>query len=264
MADDALITVYNKKTHDPRIITFQEEIVSRYLPDDMKFLQLDMELVINEMQEPPWTKDRKVYEGDRFNSSYHAKCLDKCLYTLPYDHFIILDSDAVPLSPSFFEFMLSNRQWLVGMAHAANHLGDQEKFMPYVSPAAMSISKQTFCLMQESFAPNKSDEDWLDTGVWITVTSQKHGIPNVLLYPTDCLVPQWRVGMVKFGYVTNYAGLLCHMWGSRALGPQIFEHYQEYVLLCTEQALDTLTIRPSISKRASVKDIDTKVTMKQV
>jgi len=262
MADDILITVYNKKTHDPRIIAFQHEIVNRFLPNNMEFLQLDMGSIMNDMQEPPWAKDRKLYEGERFNSSFHGKCLDKCLYTLPYNHFIILDSDAVPLSSRFFEFMLSNRQWLVGMAHAANHLGDHKKFIPYVSPAAISISKQTYCLLQESFAPDKADGGWFDTGAYVTVAAQKLGIPNVLLYPTDCLVPRWRVGMINYGFVTNYAGILCHMWASRALGSKIFEYYCDYVQLCTGQVQDSAPNESfALSQTININEISTKAIM---
>ncbi len=191
------------------------------------------------MQEAPWAQDYKVYKGDQFSSSFHAKCLDKCLYSLSYDHFIIIDIDAVPLSPNFFDFMLSNRQWLVGTAHAANHLVDREKFIPYTSPSAMSISKHTYCFLQESFAPDKIEAGFYDSGIWLTVAAQKLGIPNVLLYPTECLVPHWRVGWAEYGIITNYANLLCHMWGSRAIGSQ---YYKQYVKFCKERMQNTITI----------------------
>lgn len=247
MACDAVITVYNKSANDPRIVAFQQELVNRYLPEGIAFLQLDMQSVMAELEEPQWASSRQVHEGERLCSTLHGKCLDKCVYSLPYDHFIILDSDAVPLGSSFFDFMLSNRQWLIGTAHAANHLGEQDGVTPYVSPSAMSISKQVYCFLQESFAPDNAEGRWFDTGAWITIASQKQGIPNVLLYPTECLVAKWRVGMATYGYVTNYAGLLCHMWGSRAVGPQVFEHYRDYVQLCTEGVEESPPSEPSLA-----------------
>lgn len=241
MASDVILSVYTKHNCNSNLITFQQEVMNRYLPKGMDFLQLDMESAMREMQEPPWAENHKVHKGEQFSSSFHAKCLDKCLYSLSYDHFIILDIDAVPLSPEFFDFMLSNRQWLIGTAHAANHLGNGEKFVPYTSPAAMSISKRTYCFLQESFAPDKLGMGFYDSGIWITVAAQKRGIPNVLLYPTDCLIPRWRVGWVKYGLITNYADLLCHMWASRAVGNQ---YYQQYIQFCEEHMQDTIPIEP--------------------
>lgn len=58
----------------------------------------------------------------------------------------------------------------------------------------------------------------------------------------SALSKKWRVGMAAYGYVTNYAGLLCHMWGSRAVGPQVFESYRDYVRLCTEEMEDPSTV----------------------
>jgi len=146
--------------------------MNHFLPkDDIEFLQLDMELVKREMQEPPWAEAHNIHKGDQFSNSFHAKCLYKFLYSLPYNHFIILDIDAVPPGPKFFDFMLSNRQWLIGTAHAANHLNNGEKFISYASPAAMSISKHTYCLLQESFAPDKISEGFYDSGVGLTIAA---------------------------------------------------------------------------------------------
>jgi hypothetical protein len=181
-----------------------------------------------ELAPPPWAAGRDAADS----SDFHAACIDRCLYSLPYRHFILLDIDAVPLSRQFFDFMLSNTEWLVGATQAANHVDDHHRFVPYVSPSAMSISRELFLDLRTSFSPYGPGNDRVDCGAWVSVAAQGKGVPTVLLYPTDCLCPRWQVAWHQYGFVSAYGKLLCHLWASRAIGTLLFEFFRDYVLLC--------------------------------
>jgi len=230
MADASIISLYTHRDIDPRLLDFQRKMVEQFLPEGVDFLQIDMQEVLSKFSLPPWAN-----EGPQgCSSAYHAQCLDRCLYSLPYEHFILLDCDAVPLSEQFFEVMLANRNWICGIVQAANHLDDRRAQIPYTSPAAMSISKTTFLELETSFSPTRGDER-IDCGAWVSIEAQRKGIPNLALYPTDVLFPRWHVGWQRYGFVTCYGDLLCHMWASRAVGTLIFEFFKDYVELCLER-----------------------------
>jgi len=256
MSTTAIVTVYDEGANDKRVIAFQKEMVEKFVPADVSFLQLDMKAVLRDLEEPEWAQSHPLLDGDHHASSFHAKCLDKCLYSLPYDHFIVLDSDAVPLSAPFFDFMQPRSRILAGAAHAANHLPEASRFIPYVSPSAMSITKQLYLDLHTSFAPDGPQGEWFDTGAWITIAAQRQAIPILLIYPTECLSPRWQVGRIPYGFVTSYGDLLCHMWASRGVATTVFEYYEAYVRMETERIMAAMACGTAAGTGAEAQQLE--------
>lgn len=231
MVNTTLISLYERETTDSRLLDLQSELVDRFLPEFIVYKQMEMATVFQELPPPFWHGGTEVNDS----SDYHGSCLDRCIYNLPYDHFLFLDIDAVPLSPSFFEVMLALPHGLAGAAQAANHVSDDLKRIAYISPAALSVSKQTYTALQTSFRPRRNgDGERIDTGAWFSRAAEKAGLPIVSMYPTDTLQPHWSVGHHDYGFITAYGSHLCHMWASRALSTLIYGFFEEYVRLQLE------------------------------
>ena len=149
-----------------------------------------------------------------FSRLYHGPAIDEFLRKIDraYDHFILFDTDAVPLKRGFIDLAyekIQDGRTLFGLAQQSNHIYvNNSKNHVYAGPGAFAISRKLYVrLGRPSFAETSRS----DTGEELTWKAEELGCTVALIYPSHVHQRIWDLGNGHFfGLGTTYSNCVFH------------------------------------------------------
>lgn len=130
------------------------------------------------------------------------------------DVFLFLDIDCFPTHTSALTraFKAVNENKILGCAQSASHLSRPEDI--YAGPFYLCLSRATYDYIGKPSA--RCDADF-DVAQRITVAARGFDVGIEYLWPTEVLMPKWKLGADKtFGIGTTYDDCVFHLFESRS------------------------------------------------
>lgn len=148
------------------IVVAQREVVDRFRPGNMDFVQLQAD-------------------------SGHAEAIDWFLADSRYDHYVLLDIDALPLTSMIIPYLLSRTAAgaVIGNIQRSNHIDNGRHV--FAAPSFMALSRRLWLeLGRPSFCATAHG----DVAEEVTFRAEAVGVPLELLRPVRSLCePLWAL-----------------------------------------------------------------------
>lgn len=161
----AIFTYYQSNIAE-EVVAAQREVVNRFRPSDVDYVMLQSE-------------------------AGHAEAIDWFLADSRYDHYVLLDIDAIPLTSMIIPYLLSRAAagTVIGNIQRSNHIDNGRHV--FAAPSFMALSKNIWWgLGRPSFCATARG----DVAEEVSFRAEAMGVPLEMLRPLRSLgEPMWAL-----------------------------------------------------------------------